>query len=114
MSSLPLFSKAGVHILPFHHHTLMPGEPCTAQEHSIQEMLLAKSSDNLLDASEICWRPGLAGEEGMHCLELLIIIYQASLWPLKPEFALCTRGKHTKPYFKLFKTIMQLAWIMLV
>lgn len=33
---------------------------------------------------------------------------------LKPEFALCTRGEHIKPYFKLFKTVIQLPWIMLV
>lgn len=65
-------------------------------------------------ASEICWRPRLAGEEGMPCLELLIIIYQENLLPLKPEFVLYTRSKHTKPYFKLFKTIMQLAWLMFV
>lgn len=65
-------------------------------------------------ASEICWRPRLGGEEGMPCLELLIIVYQENLLPLKPEFALYTRSKHTKPYFKLFKTIMQLAWLMFV
>lgn len=48
----------------------------------------------------------------MHWVELLIIIYQANRLQLKPEFALCTGGEHTKLYFKLFKTIMQLAWIM--
>lgn len=83
-------------------------------EHFIQEMPLASKRLSLYLASEICWRARLAGEEGMHSLELLIILYQAKLLPLKPEFALCTRGEHTKPYFKLFKTIMQLAWLMFV
>lgn len=32
----------------------------------------------------------------------------------KPEFAHCTMGEHTKPYFELFKTSIQLAWIMFV
>lgn len=118
MWALPVLSKAGVHILPlpilllFHHPSVRPGEPCTTQEHLIQEMPLASKRLSLDLASEICWRPRLAGEEGMHCLELLIIIYQENLLPLKPEFALCTRSEHTKLYFKLFKTIMQLAWIM--
>lgn len=77
-------------------------------------MPLAPKRLSLDLASEICWRARLAGEEGVHPLELLIILYQANPLPLKPAFALCTRSEHTKPYFKLFKTIMQLAWLMFV
>lgn len=115
ISALPVFSKAGAHMLPLptclflRHHSVRPGEPCTTQEHLIQEMPLASKRLSLDLASGICWRPRLAGEEGMHCWELLIIIYQANLlqrcpcsWSLNLHSALGVNTSNpTLNYLKL-------------
>ena len=86
MLTLQLFAKAGALTYTYFPPTfssttiLWHLESHTpTQEHLVQETLLA-SKRLLLDlVSETCRRPRLAGEEGMHHLELLIIIYQAGL-----------------------------------
>lgn len=106
------------HLL-LYHRSVMPGEPHTypgrlspRDATCIQKITTGFGKREMLEAKISRGRGNaLFGAVNYHLPSRSFVTLPGQLY-WKPEFAHCTMGEHTKLYFELFKTSIQLARIM--